>query len=108
MRNRIIIVLVAAVILTLLIGWFQIKSLRADKARLEQSAALAQTETTTLRRELAANRQALEIREKQTTELAAQTEMLRHEIEELYRNNEPCAAWADSPVPNPVLDRLRQ
>lgn len=107
-KSKIIVFLSLAVAIGSLLGFFQIKTLKADKARLELTAATAQTEAAGLRLELAANQKALIQREEQAAELAAQTEILRNELSELYQNNEPCALWADDPVPGPVLDRLRK
>ena len=73
----------------------------------QQTAALVQ-DLAARDQEIEANRAALAKRELIATELAAQTEALRYELNELYLNNEPCAAWADSAVPGPVLDRLRK
>jgi len=98
----------ATLAVLLLVGWYRIEALQADKARLEQSAALAQTESAALRLELTANHTALMQREQIQAELIAETERLRNELEELYQNNEPCAAWSVSPVPGPIIDRLRK
>lgn len=86
----------------------QAKALKADNARLEQAASLAENTIKSLEKELKSNQVALAEREQKQAELSAQTEMLRHELSELYVNNEPCAAWADGDIPGPVLDRLRQ
>lgn len=106
--TQIKLLLAGAFILTLGGGWLEIKSLRDDKLRLSQAAARAMAETVTLRRELAAGQVALMERERQAAQLAAQTDNLRRELEELYNNDEPCQTWADSPVPDPVYRRLRK
>lgn len=115
MLNKITIALIATIVLTILIGLARIQSLEADKARLTSAveavvseAARHQSEADTLRRALADSQAALKEREKQKAQLAAQTEELRDELEELYRANEPCQTWADSPVPDPVYKRLRK
>lgn len=113
--TKIKIALVGLIALAIMIGFFRIQSLTADKARLTSAAVLAsveaaglRAEAVTLRRALAADQAALMERERQATQLAAQTNELRRELEELYQNDEPCQTWADSPVPDPVYRRLRK
>lgn len=115
MIDKIKIALVGLIVLAVMIGVLRIQSLTADKVRLTSAVELAQTETAgllaeadTLRRALADSQAAFKEREKQKAQLAAQTEELRSELEELYRANEPCQTWADSPVPDPVYKRLRK
>lgn len=86
----------------------QVKTLKADRARLEQTAAVSEKTISSLQKELKTNQTALAEREQKQAELTALTEMLGHELSELYANNEPCAAWADSDIPGPVFDRLRR
>lgn len=107
MAFRIKFLLAGALVLSLGLGWFQIKSLEADNLRLNQAAALADAETAVLRRDLAAGRAALLARESEKARLSAQTEGLRRELEDLYNNDAPCQTWADSLVPDPVYRRLR-
>lgn len=107
MALRVEIILVGALVLGLVIGWLQIKSLEVDNLRLNQAAVLSAAEAGSLRRELAAGQAALRTREAEKVRLAAQTEALRHELEELYNNDKPCQTWADSLVPDPVYGRLR-
>lgn len=94
--------------LTMLVGWIHIKNITGAKARLAQTLATLEKENAGLRRELADNFEALRLREKHQAELAIQTEALINELNELYQNNEHCRVWADSPVPDDVLKRLRQ
>ena len=105
--NKIKIILALALLLLLTVAGWEIRALRAEKTLAEQKAALALIEGEGLRQEVAAGLVALNRREEKAAELAAQTEALRHELSELYLNNEPCAAWADALVPEPVLKRLR-
>jgi len=107
MTARIKIMLAGALVLILALGWLRIKSLESDNLDLYQAAALAGAEAAGLRRELAEGQAALTVREAEKTRLAAQTEALRHELEELYNNDEPCQTWADSLMPDPVYRRLR-
>lgn len=115
MLTKIKIALVFVVLLTIMIGFIRIQSLTADKARLTSAAELAnieaaglRAEADTLRRALGDSQAALAAREEQKAVLAAQTNELRRELEELYQNDEPCQTWADSPVPDPVYRRLRK
>ena len=79
-----------------------------EKALLKKEVALITAENKNLRLEAYANLQALKEREKTLTDLTNQTETLRQEFEKIYANNEPCAVWADTRLPGPVLDRLRR
>lgn len=107
MALRIKIVLAGGLVLALIIGWLQIQFLEADNLRLNQAAVLTAAEAGALRRELAAGQAALKAREAEKVRLAAQTEALSRELEELYNNDKPCQTWADSLVPDPVYRRLR-
>lgn len=104
---RIKIFLAGALLLALIAGWLQIESLAADNLGLSQTADRAGAEVAALRRELAAGRAAMIEREAEKARLAAQTEALRCELEELYNNDKPCQTWADSLMPDPVYRRLR-
>ena len=113
-KIKIIIAAVLAVLLAGGGGGLYIKYLWAENKRATQGEAVARAEADWQRREaaglrlaLADNYKAMIAREQKLNELADQTEHLRHELEELYVNSEPCGLWADSPVPGPVLDRLR-
>lgn len=112
---KIKIALAGLIVLAIMTGLFRIQSLAADKARLTSAAELARVEAAglraeavTLRQALADNQAALTAREEQKAVLAAQTDELRRELEELYQNDQPCQTWADSPVPDPVFRRLRK
>lgn len=115
LTTKIKITLAGLLVLVLVIAWLQVKSLEADNARLTSAVKLSLTEAAGLRAEATTLRQALDdsqaaltAREEQKAVLAAQTEELRRELEELYQNDEPCQTWADSPVPDPVYRRLRK
>ena len=85
------------------------KALKAEKSLAEQTASIAAAEAQGLRWELEANRAALEKREETAAELAAQTEALLNELDELYRQEdvEVCGVWAATPIPDAVYNRLR-
>lgn len=113
--TKIKIVLAGLLVLVLVIAWVHIKSVEADNARLTSAAELSsaeaarsQAENATLRQALDDSQAALAAREEQKAALAAHTEELRRELEDLYNNDTPCKTWADSPVPDPVYRRLRK
>ena len=86
----------------------QKKAWELEEVRLKREVATITAEAEKLRLEAYKNFQALQEREKTLTALTNQTEALRQEFEEIYANNEPCQAWADTPLPEPVLKWLRK
>ena len=114
-RTKIKMAAALALVITLAVGVVAIQSLRADnralaadKAQMAEAMATSRAEADTLRQELKAGQAALMAREHEKAALATQTEELRSELERLYQSNEPCAAWADGRVPDPVYRRLRK
>lgn len=107
MVARIKFLLAGTLILGLALAWFQLKSLEIDNLRLRQAAALAGAEVAGLRRELAEGQAALRAREAEKARLAAQSQALVRELEELYNNDKSCQTWADGLVPDPVYRRMR-
>jgi len=99
----------AVVVLGLwLYGWLKLKALKADNERLKQAATLAENEAKLLQKEIKSNHLALAERELRRAELSCETEALKDDFEKAYAGDESSAAWADTPVPSAVRDRLRK
>ncbi|MDR1921534.1 MAG: hypothetical protein LBS31_07315 [Candidatus Adiutrix sp.] len=89
-------------------GWLYVQALRSDNERLEAAAALAQAEAAGLKQELAAGYAALAARETARLALAAETETLRRQLEEVYDHDDTAKTWSNDPLPDAVYQRLRR
>lgn len=97
----------ALIVMMGVVGFFYIKSLRADKARLTAELAAVGGQVAGLQAELEANRQALKDREETISNLQAETEKLEGELNDLYANDEAAGSWANSIIPDSIFNRLR-
>jgi hypothetical protein len=88
--------------------WFYVRALSADNDRLAAAAQAAQAEAAGLKLELSANFAALAAREMARAALAAETETLRRQLEEVYQNDDLAKTWSNDPLPDAVYQRLRQ
>lgn len=102
--------LVVAVALTLVAGW-QRKEIRALKAESLVNVVMWQSRFDALNAQLAdaktAGAEAVKAKEQADAEAAKRLAAERKKWKELYAKDPEARAWADSPVPAGVLDRLR-
>jgi hypothetical protein len=96
----------AALLVGLLL--FRMTMLSVENKRLAERAADLETANQGLAYELAANRDALTVREAERRRLADERDKLQFELGEIYENNKTAFDWAGSPCPPDVLECLRR
>lgn len=106
---------VAVILAGLLAGfWFHGINLAAERDRLADQCeqlsghlAASQISIKNLTAELDWGRRALADREAEKSRLAEEMDRLSAELEMLYEQDCEAGAWADNPLPNGVVQRLR-
>lgn len=99
--------LLAAIVLIVALGLSH-KSLKAENARLRQTAAAAQNEVETLRSTLNEQLDALMKREAERACLAARTARQQQELRNIYAEDTEAGAWGSDGIPAAVLECLRR
>lgn len=89
-------------------GFLYASGLRERSVRLASELDLQRREAESLRLELRLQHQALAEREREKARLAEEKNALAEELEHYYENDGQARAWADTPCPDGVLERLRR
>jgi len=115
MTTKIKLGLALAMVIAIACMGFHIKDLKAELWESEslryQLVGYLHTmakENSAMRSELAIAQSTLIKREERHAAVIAEAEGLRNALEELYLASEPCAIWADNPLPDAVYQQLRK